>query len=213
MRLQFRPATPADSELAAPLIHSSGPAAFDYVFDVVSRAGARDFLRHAFADGPGEFGFRNHTIVMQDDQVVAVGAAWSGRSTLAFTLAAGRQILSVYGPLSGPGVVVRGLRVETVIQPPARSCWYVGHLAVAERWRGHGIGAALVDHLLARGREQGFAHAALDVAVTNPHAERLYARLGFATSVERISQLKNARAAVANHRRMERAIAAAPSAP
>jgi hypothetical protein len=86
MRLQFRPATPADAELAAPLIHSSGPAAFDYVFDVVGRAGARDFLRYAFADGPGEFGFRNHTIVAHEDQVVAVarhGAAaprWRSRS-------------------------------------------------------------------------------------------------------------------------------------
>jgi ribosomal protein S18 acetylase RimI-like enzyme len=173
MRLQFRTATPADAELAAPLIHRSGPAAFDYV---------------------------------SDGQVVAVGAAWSGRSTLAFTLAAARQILTLYGPLSGAGVVVRGLRVEAIIQPPARSCWYLGHLAVAERWRGHGIGAALVAHLLARGREQGFARAALDVAVTNPHAERLYTRLGFATSVERVSQLSNARATVANHRRMERSI-------
>jgi ribosomal protein S18 acetylase RimI-like enzyme len=206
MGLQFRAATPRDAELAAPLIHSSGPSAFDYVFDVVGRARAQDFLRHAFADGGGEFGFRNHTIGVQDGQVVAVGAAWSGRSTLAFTLAAARQIMSLYGPLSGPGVVVRGLRVEAIIQPPARSCWYLGHLAVVERWRGHGIGAALVAHLLAHGRQQGFAQAALDVASTNPHAERLYARLGFATRVERVSQLSNARATVANHRRMERAI-------
>jgi len=38
-------------------------------------AGARDFLRHAFADGPGEFGFRNHTMVAYEEEVVAVGAA------------------------------------------------------------------------------------------------------------------------------------------
>jgi ribosomal protein S18 acetylase RimI-like enzyme len=71
-----------------------------------------------------------------------------------------------------------------------------------------------VAHLLARGREQGFARAGLDVAVTNAHAERLYARLGFATSVERVSQLSNARATVANHRRMELSIElATPSEP
>jgi hypothetical protein len=32
MQIQFRPATPEDVEQAIPLIYSSGPAAFDYIF-------------------------------------------------------------------------------------------------------------------------------------------------------------------------------------
>jgi ribosomal protein S18 acetylase RimI-like enzyme len=207
MSLHFRPATAADADAVVPLIYSSGPAAFDYVFAVVGHGRAQDFLRHAFVDGSGEFGFRNHSVAVQLDQIVAVGAAWSGHSTLAFTLAAGRQILTYYGPVSGAGVAVRGLRVEAVIQPPARDCWYVAHLGVHEAWHGRGVGAQLVAHLLARGRARGFALGALDVAVTNPRAEQLYARLGFVVSAERVSKLANRQARVAHHRRMQLRIA------
>lgn len=79
MNLHFRPATLADTEAAIPLIYSSGPAAFDYVFKHPVRGNALDFLRHAFADGAGEFGYRNHTVVEVDGKLVGVGACFSGR--------------------------------------------------------------------------------------------------------------------------------------
>src|SRR4051794_5913798 len=114
----FRPATPSDVDDAVPLIYSSGPAAFDYVFNVPGHASAQEFLRRAFLDGAGEFGYRNHVVGVAYGVVVAVGAAWSGASTLSFTLAAARQILGCYGPIAGPSVMIRGIRVESVIPPP-----------------------------------------------------------------------------------------------
>ena len=44
----------------------------------------------------------------------------------------------------------------------------------------------------------------LDVAVSNPRAQALYERLGFAVTGERASSLANAQGAVPGHRRMER---------
>ncbi|NUM49443.1 MAG: GNAT family N-acetyltransferase, partial [Anaerolineales bacterium] len=85
MNLHFRVATPADTEAAIPLIYSSGPAAFDYVFKHPARGTALDFLRHAFADGAGEFGYRNHTIVETGGQIVGIGACFSGREAFGFT--------------------------------------------------------------------------------------------------------------------------------
>jgi len=201
MTVEFRPAVPGDARDAVPLIYSSGPAAFDYVFAVPGRSSAPEFLARAFFDGRGEFGWRNHVVGVLGNEVVAAGAAWDGTSTLAFTHAAAVQILRGYG-LAAAGVVTRGLRVESVVQPPNRRCWYVAHLGVRPDKRGHGIGEALIGHLLAHGQRKGHSRAALDVAVTNPRAQALYERLGFAVTGERVSRLSNSQAIVANHRRM-----------
>ena len=166
--VRFRAATADDAEAAVPLIHSSGPAAFEYVFAVPGRGDARDFLMRAFVDGAGEFGWRNHRVGELDGRVVA-----------------------------------RGLRVERVIQPPARGMHYLAHLGVVPDLRGLGIGRALVAHLVEQGRAQGKRRMVLDVATTNPLAQALYQRLGFAVAGERPSTLANARGSVPAHRRME----------
>ncbi len=203
MNLQFRPAAPDDAEAAVPLVYSSGPAAFDYVFAVPGKADAQAFLRRAFRDGRGEFGFRNHVVGEFDGRIVAAGAAWDGTANATFALAATRQIVACYGLGAGTGVMLRGLRVEAIVQPPGRRCWYVAHLGVLPELRSRGIGDTLVRHLLDVGRARGHTLAALDVATTNPRAEALYARLGFRTVHERPSTLANGRASVPNHRRME----------
>ncbi len=199
----FRAATPDDVAAVVPLIHSSGPAAFEYVFAVPGRGGARDFLARAFVDGAGEFGWRNHCVGELDGRVVAAGAGFGGESMLAFTLAAARQIFGHYR-LQAPGVVARGLRVERVIQPPTHGMHYLAHLGVAPELRGQGIGHALVAHLIEQGRAQGKRRMVLDVAATNPLAQALYQRLGFVVTGERDSTLANAQGAVPAHRRMER---------
>ena len=131
----FRAAAARDAEQAVPLIYSSGPSAFDYVFSHDRPGQALDFLRFAFTDGAGEFGFRNHEVALADGRVVGVGAAWDGRVALRFTLAAAAQILRFYGPLRACGVIVRGLRVEQVIRPPRADEYYVAHLGVRDELR------------------------------------------------------------------------------
>lgn len=201
--LTFRPATAADMAAAVPLIHSSGPAAFDYVFAVPGMGDAQAFLRRAFADGAGEFGWRNHVVGVLDGVVVAVGAGFGGDTKWRFTLAAARQILGHYGWRRAAGVIVRGLKVESVIPPPAGAMYYLGHLGVSESLRGQGAGTALVDHLLAARPINASGPVLLDVAATNPAAQRLYQRLGFAVVGERRSTLANAQGRVPNQRRMQ----------
>ncbi|OOG53887.1 GNAT family N-acetyltransferase [Rhodanobacter sp. B05] len=201
--LTFRPAVAADVAPAVPLIHSSGPAAFDYVFAVPGVGDAQAFLRHAFVDGAGEFGWRNHVVGVLDGAVVAAGAGFGGATKWSFTLAAARQILGHYGWRHAAGVIVRGLRVEAVIPPPTGAMYYLGHLGVSESLRGQGAGTALVAHLLAA-QPVGAGPVVLDVAATNPAAQRLYERLGFAVVVERRSTLANAQGRVPDQRRMQR---------
>ena len=198
--LVFRPARATDADGAVPLIYSSGPAAFDYVFAVAGRP-AQGFLHRAFTDGDGEFGWRNHVVATIDSQVVAAGTGFGSESALGFTLAAARQIVRHFG-LHAAGTIIRGLRTERVIQPPARDEWYLAHLGVRPELRGEGIGQRLLDHLLAQGRAAGKAHATLDVAATNPRAQALYLRLGFAVTAQRVSTLRNAYGSVPTSIRM-----------
>ena len=202
-RLTFRPATAEDATATVPLIHSSGPAAFDYVFAVPGRSDAQAFLRRAFVDGAGEFGWRNHVVGVLDGVVVAVGAGYGGATKWPFTLAAARQILGHYGWRHAAGVIARGLRVEAVIPPPSGDMHYLAHLAVDPVWRGQGFGSALVGHLLAAATV-GSQQVVLDVATSNPSAQRLYERLGFVVTGERASSLSNVQGQVPGHRRMRR---------
>jgi ribosomal protein S18 acetylase RimI-like enzyme len=180
------------------------------VFAPAGRGGPLAFLARAFADGAGEFGWRNHVVATMGDEVVGVGAAYSGRTALPFMLAAARQILGHAGPVAGPGVIWRGLRTERVIPPPvARNLLYLGHLGIDPRYRGQGIGAALVAHLVEGAADRGFTRAGLDVSVANPRAQALYERLGFRVTAEQASRLANAHATVPPHRRMERPLQAA----
>lgn len=201
--LTFRPAVAADVDAAVPLIHSSGPAAFEYVFDVPGVGHAQAFLRRAFVDGAGEFGWRSHVVGELDGAVVAAGAIYSGATKWSFTLAAARQILAHYGWRHSAGVIGRGLRVESVIPPPAGNMVYLAHLGVSPELRGNGYGVALVAHLLATRSADAVGPLILDVATSNPDAQRLYQRLGFAVVSERRSRLANAQGVVPNHRRMQ----------
>lgn len=199
MPLIFRPAESRDVDQAVPLIYSSGPAAFDYAF---KRAGvtAEDFLRAAFVDGAGMFGYPRHWVGEMGGRVVAAGTGYSGEVNLRNMLAATRQIMLCYGPVSAVPVMLNGLRLERIIQPPPKQTYYLAHLGVNPDLRGEGIGTRLVEHLLKLGRAAGFQWAALDVAVSNPLAQALYERLGFVLEEERVSTLDG----IANHRYMTR---------
>ena len=151
MTITFRAAQPDDVEAAIRLIYSSGSNTFNYVFDTEKNGSAIDFLRMAYLDGAGEFGYRNHLVATEDGKVIATGAGWSGKTGLAFMLAGARQIFRHYGVLCGAQVVLRGLRTEGVIPPPTSSQFYLGHLGVVPELQSRGIGKLLIAHLLEQG--------------------------------------------------------------
>ena len=206
LQVHFRPASPGDAAAAVPLIYSSGPVAFDYVFATRDGGDAQAFLKHCFVQGDGEFGWRNHWVGVAQGRVVAVGAGYGADTKWAFTLAAAKQIVSHYGWRRAFGVITRGLKVESLIRPPEGDMHYLAHLAVVPDLRGRGIGRALIDQLIGLAREQGRRRVVLDVAVSNPLAEALYRRAGFKVMSERRSRLVHAHIRVPDHRRMERVL-------
>jgi len=114
--ITFRPCNVDDAEVAVPLIISSGPAAFDYIFADRSREQTTQFVTRAFRDDGMELGYSAHTAMLMDGRLVAVGALWHAGHALPFMLAGVHQIYRHYGPLAGTRVVLRGLRMETVVK-------------------------------------------------------------------------------------------------
>jgi GNAT superfamily N-acetyltransferase len=202
MNIRFRPAQPSDAEAAAPLLYSSGPDAFNYVFKLRADDDVLEYLRFAFRDDCGELGYANHTVAEIDGDVVALGTAFSGQDMWRFMTGGMRGLFSFYG-WRAPIIASRALRMERVIEPPKGDLHYVAHLGVTPDLRSHGIGARLVKHLLGGGRALGRTAAALDVSVYNPRAQALYERLGFTPARECRSTLFHAHGFVPDHIRME----------
>src|SRR5258708_6445671 len=177
--LTFRAATRADVADAVPLIYSSGPAAFDYVFNIGGTRDAQAFLHFAYLHDGGEFGWQAHRVAEIGGRVVAAGAAYDGRVVLRFTIAGALLILRFYGPIRAWGVMVRGLRTETIIRPPRAEEYYLCHVGVRADMPGDGIRALLMRHLLGGRVAKRPRCPEPDIAVTNPRAQLLYERLGF----------------------------------
>lgn len=196
----IRLARPADAEIAVPLMHSSGPEAFNYVFSARSPQESLEFLHFAFNRGAGQFGCRNHLVACIGEEVSGIGACYG--SDARFTLTDVRQILKFYGARHAVGVMRRGLEAERVMPPPARAEWMIAHLAVSNTRQGSGIGQQLVRQFLQHGQREHRTTAVLDVSAENPRAQALYERLGFVVTGEKASALQSEYGRVPNHRRM-----------
>lgn len=201
MTLQFRPAEKADIAQAVPLIYSAGPEGFEYVF-AQGRRNALDYLRYAFADGRGFFGYRNHMVAVRDSVVIGIGAFYSGAEYQDLSRGALQQIVRFYTFTCVP-VLRRAMQTTRWMPPPGRRTLYVANFGVAEAMRGQGIGAALLRRQIAAAQATGKRKFALDVAATNPRAQKLYEQLGLRVVRETSFDAERGNLRVPASRRME----------
>jgi ribosomal protein S18 acetylase RimI-like enzyme len=207
MNVTIRRARPDDVAQATPLIFSSGPDAFNFVFSHRTRVHAENFIAHAFTCDRGEFSWRYFWIVEVDGEVVGTASGYTGEDARHFLGPAIRQILHCNGLIAGAQVIRRGLKIEKIIVPPQNPDeFYIGNVAIAEPLRGKGLGNRLFKFLHEEGRRRGADRCLLDVSAENPRAEALYARLGYRVTKVNRSTLANAAGRVADHRRMEIAL-------
>jgi ribosomal protein S18 acetylase RimI-like enzyme len=204
MRVTIRPAQPGDVALAAPLILSAGPAAFNFVFSHRTRMDAEGFIAHAFKSDRGEFSWRYHRVAELNGEVVGTAVGYTGTMARQFLWPAVGHILHCYGLAGAARVIRRGLQIEKIIVPPSRAdMFYIGNVAVQPTLRGRGIGQQIMEYMHEEGRRLKATVCALDVSAENPRAEALYARMGYRVVKENPSRLANAAGRVADHRRME----------
>lgn len=203
----IRPATVADVDALVPLVYSSGPLAFDYVFSPRQPGGTRRFLHFALSGDEGAFSHRQHHVAVKDGVVVGSVMLHGGADNHRLAMGNVKVILRCLGAIASVPVMMRGLRMESMLKPPPQDCVYLGHLAVDPSLRGSGIGALLLAYASAWAADAGYTKLVLDVAVTNPRAEALYAREGYRrVELRAFAHARAGMPAVPDHYRMVRFI-------
>jgi len=203
MPLVFRPCRAEDVEAIIPLMYSSGPDAFRYVFSVDSELQALDFLRASFVRGSGEFGYKDHVVAIDDGEIIALVGMWHSRENASYMLSAIKNIFGFFGLIKGTRVITRGIRFERIVRPPGKGALCLHNLGVSEQVRGKGYGQQLIAWFLEQAEKQNVAAVGLDVAETNPRAKALYERLGFEVKEFRPGKLKNKFGRGVSHEYME----------
>lgn len=199
--IEIRRAAPDDAEAAIPLILSSGPDAYEYVFSLPGRPAA-EFLAFAFRDGRGFAGYRNHQLAVRDGRVIGSGAFYALPEHHRYSREALAQATRHYGMIGAVRIVRQSLPVGNMMPAPAPDALYVANLAVHADCRGQGVGARLLEQAVALARAADKAALELDVSVRNPRAQALYERTGFRVISERAFRGDRSRIDVPDHRRM-----------
>jgi ribosomal protein S18 acetylase RimI-like enzyme len=174
--MSIQPASPQHAQSASALIHQSGPAAFDYIFDGAHGPENRCFLRHEFRNPGTMFSYKHHCVYMDNKQVVATLAMFDKTSHAKTFCANARAIFVNYGWRG----IIKGLKFEyKLVKAPKKGCLYIGHIAVDQQHQGKGIARQLIQYASEHAIKQGIKIVSLDVAAHNQRARALYLGLGF----------------------------------
>ncbi len=195
----IRPAIPEDIEAILPLMFRSGPEAFTYLLQTKTKK-PEAFLRFCLADGAGFFGWRAQTVVVQDNEVVASGAFYNGKAYHQYSFSLFKQVLQFYSVREAIGVLWRSVQLRPLMLPPDNDTHYVANLGTRADKQGQGIGRFLLTSEMNKARELGRGFYALDVAETNPRAQKLYESLGLKKKYQ--ANFRGPRRAVPNSRRL-----------
>ncbi|TRX55850.1 GNAT family N-acetyltransferase [Thalassomonas sp. M1454] len=173
MQIDIRQASASDCNQATPLIFSSGPAAFNYIFPNPSR-----FLKYSFNKGQSQFGFNNHYLAILDGQVVATIACFDRHQAKIMELSCIMDMAKHLG-WNFWGSAIKGLRFERIVPKPIKHSLCIAHLGVSKALQNRGIGTQLINWAIEKAKIQGYQSVSLDVAQSNPGARKLYESLGF----------------------------------
>ena len=199
--LELRPSQPSEVTKAVPLIYSSGPDAFEYVFKN-GQVSAQDFLSHAFVRKGGEFSYDNHYSLYLNDKMVGIGSVFDAKQAGTFTTTDALNIFRFY-KWKSLRIIQNGLRIEKIIKLPVKQEIVLAHLGVLPDLRSQGLGTKLIHSLIEKANTTAESRFVLDVSEENPRAKSLYDRLGFVVTKKIDSTLRNKFSYVPNHFRME----------
>lgn len=179
MELRFSQEFVDDAGNIARMAHSAAPEIFDYLYNMDGKR-ALDFIAYEYRSGRGMCGYRHMTLAIKEDgEVVGTGSFYNLTGYARMSLGTAANILAFYGPLAGLRVIARTLHAPSALRTPGLKEMYLCNLGVKAGIRGAGIGSRLLTHQAGVAREKGYRQMSLDVDTQNPHAQRLYERLGF----------------------------------
>jgi len=162
----IRPAEPDDAPALAPLIVMAGGGIHEFLLDgLVAGMSTIELLVPGLAAREGSFSYRHCAVAEAGGAVVGVAHAYPADWM--------RSIDRSYLPAD------RRAHIASFEAAQDWGSYFLSSLAVAEEWRGRGIGAALLARAEERGRTGGHDRLTLHAWADNAPARRFYARHGF----------------------------------
>lgn len=202
-RFTLRQARAGDAPEAGPLVFEAAPVLFALLFGP-QKAEAVRALTQLFGLGGNPFGWEQAWVAVQDEAVVGVMIA----ATVEARQRAGRRLWWLLPRVRGAWAMLGRLpealaMMRGYASPPADS-FYVGILAVAEGYRGQGIGSRLLDEAAEQAVEARCSSTILHVEMDHADALRFYRRAGYEETARHLAAPRLARQGVAGFVTMER---------
>lgn len=175
--MEIRQARIDDDASLAQMIYSAGPELYDFIYRT-AKHDALDYIRYEFQSGRGFCGHRNVTVAAEGGRVLGTGCFYDAKRYGKLTLGTLANMIRFYGWRDVWPVLARSGHIGSVMKKPRRGELYLSNFGVAVDRRGSGVGSTMIRHKLDEAKNKGYRVFGLDVADTNPRAERLYQRLG-----------------------------------
>jgi ribosomal protein S18 acetylase RimI-like enzyme len=179
--VRLRRPTAAGAYSGASLVLLAAPSLEAVLGD---RLTARRAAEAAFRSDRTVWGHRWALAIDHGGVMAGLVTAFPGRRYGSLALGTGVTLARAVGARHAADLARRGRILNSLIAPVHRETLFVSALAVPPEHRGRGFGTALLERVMA-GAEQLGLGVALDVAVEDEAARRLYERLGFKQVDER----------------------------
>ena len=189
--MEIRNAKKTDKVNVAALIYSAGPELYDFIYQNNQHT-AQDYIAYEFNSGRGFCGYNNVTVAVKN-----------GKQYDKLLLGTALNMCLFYG-FGVASALLRSSHISSVMKKPKKDELYLANFGVLATLRGQGIGRALIESQLATAKQRGYRIFALDVADTNPRAEKLYSSLGLVVTKTKTFSGKREGIAVPNSKKMEK---------
>ena len=198
--MEIRLAQADDRGPLAEIMYSTGRELYDFAFNLGDLT-AQDYINFEYLAGGGFCGHRNLTVAVEENRVVGTVGLYDRQSFGRLSRGAIGNVVRFYGWVNALTVLRRMTHVGSILSKPDRGELYLSNLGVRRDRRGRGIGSALIDLKRKEARARGYRKLALDVADTNPGAEKLYRRIGFEVTGKKV--FTGARTGFPDYKKME----------
>ena len=174
--LQFRQATPEDTERIAEIIHGEPGQETVGMCGSVERARA---LGYELVRIPGSAQGWDRSVVGElEGEIVVVLQAGRQVGGVRVTPKLALRAIRIMGLLGAVGLLPK-IRAQSRVNPQGPAdAYYISELDVHPRHRSRGIGGAALEYAETEARQRGHVQMALVTTTVNP-ARRLYERHGF----------------------------------
>ena len=177
--MMIRGACQQDAPQLATLIYASGPVLIESVFACTQQHNAQGFLLSAASHEFGQYGFANHFVAVENEQVLGSVCAWHTELNASFAQATLHSVVQYFGLELSLEVVARSQIIKHFISPPLNHEWCIGHFAVFPQYRRQGVARRLLQFMTELAQNSGKTTLSLHVAANNHSAIKFYQQQGF----------------------------------